>query len=113
MAKRAGDLNQRVRLEKVEQVEDGGGGWVDSWVPAAPPLWAEVLPLNGVERLQAEQVASQVSYRVALRWRPDITNHMRIIWRGRVLEIVAVADAGPAAFLELDCKTDPGAVPNG
>ncbi len=100
----AGDLDQRVTIERPERAPDGGGGHTVTWEPVAT-VWAAVEPLSGRERLQAQQVQSAVTYRIRIRRRADITAGMRVVWCGQVTNIRACPDPGPrAAFMTLDCE---------
>jgi SPP1 family predicted phage head-tail adaptor len=102
---RAGDLNQRVRLQHRITSPDGGGGFETSWSTIGT-LWAKVSPLNSTETLTAQQSESRVSYQIWVRWRPDLAADMRLIWRGKVLDVIGVADAGPGVeTVRLDCST--------
>lgn len=103
---RSGHLNQPVRLDQVQRVPDGGGGYEESWVPVAT-VWARVEALTGEESLQAGQQESTVGYHVTIRWRDGLTGALSVVWRTRRLNVVYVADNGPAAeFIRLDCQTE-------
>ena len=107
-ALRAGDLDQRVQLEHRISSPDGGGGYETSWSPIGS-IWAKVEPLGASESLIAQQSESVVRYQVWVRWRPDLSADMRLIWRGKTLDIVGVADAGPRVeTVRLDCSTGAG-----
>ena len=65
-------------------------------------------PLSGRELLQAQAIGSQVSYRVRVRYRDDITPRMRVVlpatFGGATLEIHAVrVEDGERKALALDC----------
>ena len=101
----AGKLNQRITVQAVQRVGDGGGGYEETWLDIAA-CWAEVLPLAGVERLTAAQQESATDYRVTIRWREGLTAEMRVLWRTHVLDVNAIADNGPqAGFIVLDCRS--------
>lgn len=81
-----GQLDQRVTLQSVSSTTDAGGGRVETWATVAT-LWANVRPLSGRERLQADQIESPANYRVTIRRRTDITTDKRIVWKGKNLNI--------------------------
>lgn len=100
----AGGLDQRITLERVERESDGGGGWSETWVKVAD-LWGRVEPLTGAEKMAAQQAQSTVSYRVTIRWREGLDAALRLRWRGRVFNVLAVGDAGPRVqHVVLDCE---------
>jgi hypothetical protein len=53
----AGELDQRITLQSLALVSDGGGGSTETWSNVAI-LWAKVVPMSGRERLQADQLES-------------------------------------------------------
>jgi SPP1 family predicted phage head-tail adaptor len=68
----AGELDQRITLQSLALVSDGGGGSTETWSNVAI-LWAKVVPMSGRERLHADQLESPANYRVTIRRRTDIT----------------------------------------
>jgi SPP1 family predicted phage head-tail adaptor len=82
----AGELDQRITLQSLALVSDGGGGSTETWSNVAI-LWAKVVPMSGRERLQADQLESPANYRVTIRRRTDITAGKRILWQGKPLNI--------------------------
>ncbi len=84
-------LNTIISIESANQVSDGQGGVVRSWKSVAN-CFAEVIPLaSGVgEVVDAARQAMRISYRVTIRTRTGITSGMRVVWRGRILNISAV-----------------------
>jgi SPP1 family predicted phage head-tail adaptor len=79
----------RITIEENQPTRDGIGGTADNWVPVAT-VWAAVEPLKGREFFAAQQVNSEVSHRVTLRYRAGVRPDMRVRFGARVLEI-----AGP------------------
>ncbi len=87
----ASRLRERVQIESVSETADGLGGVSCVWHTHAL-CFAEVKPLSvdGDERLDAAQLVMQVSYRITVRTRQDINSSMRVVWRGKVMNIRAV-----------------------
>lgn len=114
----AGDLTDRVQIQKRSTVADGQGGRSTTWVDlvtgsadVATKLWAKVEPLRVGERLQAAAIAAGLTYRVVVRYRADVTEKMRIQWTpykhttAKTLEIHGVQPfEGGRAFLALECS---------
>lgn len=99
----AGRLRHRIRIEHETRVPDGGGGWDETWAPFLS-AWADVQPLSGRERVQAEQVQSQVLYRVRMRMRDGIRPDMRVVWSEITMNIRAVVSDSKLEVLTLDCE---------
>lgn len=101
----AGQLRERVTIQQAVETPDGGGGSSIDWQDVAT-VWAEVRPLSGRERLQAQQLESAVNYRIRIRFRSDITAGMRLVWRDQVMNIRAVYNEDQKrAYLTLDCES--------
>lgn len=103
---RAGDLDQRIELQRLTRMPDGGGGYSEEWTTYAQS-WANVRPMSGRERYQAQQTQANANYRITLYNRADIDPADRILWRGKVLNIRFLADAGPRdLYLTIDAEIE-------
>lgn len=98
----AGRLDQPVQLSGPTRTSDGAGGWIVTHAPFTPPrVFAAVQALRGEERLQAAGAEIAVTHRVLLRWHPQVSEHTRITWGTRVLEVVGPpAEIGRRSLLE-------------
>lgn len=98
----ASQLTQRVRIERLQGVDDGYGGKTTSWVEMAT-VFAEVKPVFGAvhERVVGEQLAANAGYRVMIRARTDVTAAMRILWKSHVLLIHSLHEGD--AILNILC----------
>lgn len=63
----------------VTYVSDAQGGRKIGWDDFAT-IWAEMIPMGALERLQAQALTSRIDYRFRARTRPDITPEMRARW---------------------------------
>lgn len=88
---KAGQLDQRVTVERLVQGYDEIGQPVNSWLPIFA-AWAAVEPLVGREYIAAQAAQSEVSTRIRLRYRPGITSADRVIHEDRSYNITSVAD---------------------
>jgi len=87
---RAGRLKHRISLEKpVKKQDPDSGEIVDSWQKVAD-LWAEIAPASVREFVAAQATQSEVTGRIVIRYRPDITNKFRITHKGRIYNIHGV-----------------------
>jgi SPP1 family predicted phage head-tail adaptor len=87
----SGALDQRVMLQLPADTTDGGGGTHRSWQDVRE-LWAQVQPMPQDERRYAGHVATRNRYNIAVRRDGDIPLVARLLWRERVLTILAVED---------------------
>ena len=84
-----GELRQRVVLQLKEIAEDELKQQYEVWTDAAT-VWASVEPLSGREYFTAGQVNSEISVKVTIRYRKDITPDMRVVFGGKVYETLSV-----------------------
>lgn len=86
-----GEMRHRITLQQPMEADDGHKGHTVSWQDLAT-LWASVEPLSGREYFYSHQIKAEVTHRVKIRYREDITVKMRIKHRDRVLEIESILD---------------------
>ena len=86
---KAGQLDQRVAIERVTYTQDEMGGVIYTWAPLAT-VWAAVEPLNGREFFAASTTLSETTTRVRIRYRPDLTVVDRINHNGTLYDIQAI-----------------------
>jgi SPP1 family predicted phage head-tail adaptor len=93
-------LRHRMTLQQEVQASDGAGGYTRSWADVAE-LWGEIIPLTGTgssmrgsgkETLFGDQIQAEISHRILLRYRCDITPAMRLVYETRLFNIRMVAD---------------------
>lgn len=86
---RAGKLRHKVRIEKPLATLDSSRQPVDAWVKVVD-VWAAVEPLSGRELIVAQQQQPDVTHRVRMRHRDDVTAKMRVQHDSRNLFIESV-----------------------
>lgn len=103
---RAGELTERVTFERRIEAQDARAGRSVTWVPLVT-VWAQVRPLSGRERLQAQQLEAPAGYRLTIRRRTDLDESMRVVWSGQPqpLQIRFLGRVGPREpFMLIDCE---------
>lgn len=85
---RAGRLHHRITLERETVTKNEFGEEVSAWEPYAT-RWAEVRPQGGKEFWAAQQVIDDLSHEVRLRYMPGIRSKDRLLFKGRVFDIVS------------------------
>lgn len=100
---RAGTLRHRVTIEQQSVSRGTDGEEIVSWVELAT-VWAAVEPLSGREFFAANQIQSELSHRIRMRHRGDVTPKMRVHWDGRLFDVeTVIADRTHARELHLMC----------
>lgn len=88
---RIGDLRERVTIERVTLVDDGGGGVDETWVEVAT-VWGKVRPLSGDERVEADAISGALTHEIHMRWRSDVGPDMRLRVGTRLFDLRVVMD---------------------
>ena len=88
---KAGQLDQRVTVERFSRTEDELGQPIEAWAPLFT-CWAAVEPLTGREYIAAQAAVSEVTARIRMRFRPWMTAEDRVIHNGTTYNIVSLID---------------------
>lgn len=108
---RAGKLNTRISILRLEEVQAGGGQVVGQWVEHAA-TWANVRFPSGSATIKAGTDVSLVRASIRIRFRDDIRSDMQIVTSGMVFDIQAVLpDLAGREYVDLVCQSIPGAKP--
>lgn len=86
-----GQFTARLDLEAATPAADGQGGAVLAWT-VAMSLWARIEPTNSGFNEVAGQMRGQLTHRIWLRARADVSEGMRFRKGARVFTIRAVRD---------------------
>lgn len=100
---RAGKLDRRVTIRRVTgTTTDEFNESVDVWSDIAT-VWAQQRPNRGSERFAAEQQAGTAVMTFHIRYRDDVSATDRLVYEGRVYEIVAPPrEIGRRVVTEID-----------
>lgn len=85
------DLRHRLTLEQLSRAEDEGGGFIEDWITVAT-LSANLRPIGGDERYEAERLAGRITHEVSLRYRVGVVPAMRFRKGARIFNIISVID---------------------
>lgn len=101
---RAGDLNRRITIQQRSSTPDSYGQQSGAWTDVVT-CWAGIEPLTGRELLAAQAVNTENTHQVKLRYRTGITAAMRVVYQGRLFNILSVIDPDTAhVALHLLCS---------
>ena len=98
-----GSLRERVTVQQASESRNALGETVLSWATFAE-RWASVEGVSSRESLAYGQQQISVSHRVRLRYLAGLTQSMRLVWRGRTLEIVSLLEHGNRSEHEIICQ---------
>jgi SPP1 family predicted phage head-tail adaptor len=94
-------LNQKIRIEQKSVTRNAIGEEVVSWTLLCEP-WAAADPIRGREFFAAGGMQSESMTRFVIRYRSDIIETMRVVWRSEHYNINSVIDPkGSRRTLEL------------
>jgi len=98
-----GELRERVVIQSPSEAVNSLGETVLSWGTFAE-RWASVEGVSAREALAAGQMDVTISHKVKMRYLDGLTQKMRILWRGRTLEIVSLLEHMNRSVHELVCQ---------
>jgi len=84
-------FRHRITIQEHVTDQDEAGQPVDMWQDVAT-VWGAVEPLRGREYFAAQQVQAEVTTRIRIRYRRGIRPEMRVLYDGRLFNILSVID---------------------
>jgi SPP1 family predicted phage head-tail adaptor len=99
----AGQMRERVTAQVATQTTNTLGEPIPTWSEFAT-VWASVEGVTARELLLAGQQQTEISHRVRMRYLPGLTGQMRLLWRGRTLEIMSILEHDNRSVHELICQ---------
>jgi SPP1 family predicted phage head-tail adaptor len=100
---RPGELNERVTVQIPAESRNNLGETTLEWDTFAT-RWASVEGTSVRETLLAGQQDVAVTHRVKMRYLAGLNNRMRLVWRGRILEVISVLEHDQRSVHELICQ---------
>lgn len=102
----AGKLRHRITLQKpVKTQSPATGAVINTWEDVSV-LWADVVDLSAREFVAAQAGQSEITTRITIRHRDDVTSKHRILFKSRVYNIhgVLADDKSGLEYLTLPCS---------
>lgn len=100
----AGELRDRVIIVSATESRSRLDEVVLNYDSTFVEVWASVQGVSAREYLQAGQQQVEISHRVKMRFLPELSPSMRLLWRGRTLEIVSILERDNRSIHELICQ---------
>ena len=88
---RAGDLNRVITFQQRNTDKDSFGQQSTTWTDYLTAR-AEIEQLSGSELVSAQALMAETTHRITVRYRPSITASLRVIYQGRVFNVLSVID---------------------
>lgn len=102
----AGALDREVTIEQLSEASSGFP--TETWSELESGVWMSKEDLRGSERWQTAQLAARFDTRWRLQWRDDmdpdyvdVPKTRRLVYRGRIYDIVQAAEIGRREGIEL------------
>lgn len=86
-----GRLRTPLELQAMSLEPDGSGGQIRLWHPAGT-VFALIEPVSALTRFAATQNLEEISHRITMRYRQNVTAGMRFVRNSRALVILTVHD---------------------
>ena len=100
----AGALCRRITLQQRSATLDSWGQQVTTWSDLVT-AWASIEPLEGRELVTAQALRAETTHKVTIRYRAGITTAMRIVYQGRIFNILSsLDDAMNHVMLQMLCS---------
>lgn len=87
---RIGKLRKIVDIQQPTRAADGTGEMMPTWSTFVAGLYAEIEPLSGAEKIQAQAINASTNMMVRVRYIAGITPQMRVSYGTRTFQIVNV-----------------------
>lgn len=100
---RPGDLKERVTIQSSVESRNALGETTLSWSDHST-RWASVEGVSAREFLMNGRQDINITHRVRMRYVAGLTQNMRLVWRGRVLEITSLLEHASRSEHELICS---------
>jgi phage head-tail adaptor, putative, SPP1 family len=100
-----GSMRQRVNIQTLaaNPVQEASG--LRDLYTTIATVWASVEPVSGNTEFASKQIGEEVTHRVVIRYRSDVTAENWISWRGRRFRIRKVRDLEERRRYQiLDCE---------
>jgi len=92
---KAGKLRHQVIIQQLTEVDDGQGGFTESWDKLSTE-YMSIQPTTGrfgfTEQFFAGQIKPGITHLGVMRFRADVTEKMRILFGAKVLDIKGLRD---------------------
>jgi SPP1 family predicted phage head-tail adaptor len=100
---RSGELRERVQIQVSAESRNNLGETTLTWAEYTT-RWASVEGVSAREALLNGQQDTNVTHKVRMRYVDGLSQKMRLLWRGRILDIVSLLEHNNRSEHELICS---------
>lgn len=86
----AGRFRHRVTIQAKTVGRDSAGGMTESWTNFATKVPAAIDAVTGGESVSSQQITAKITTEISIRWRPGVTETMRVLHKADVYNVVGV-----------------------
>jgi SPP1 family predicted phage head-tail adaptor len=102
--KNPGDLDKKGTIQKFYSAQNTFGEAIKTYVNLCT-AWIKIIPLQGLELYQAQQLHAEATYAIKMRYRAGIVSTLRLKYKARYFDILYVQNVGENnTELNLLCK---------
>ena len=83
-----GKLKHKIEIQQKNSTQDSTGAMIENWTRFAEAR-AAIWSLSASEHLSMGKLQGEITHQVRIRYLPGVTSAMRVVFNGRILEIVA------------------------
>lgn len=100
-----GEMDELISILEPTETVDSTGGVATTWDAIAENLWAKVEnSVRSDEGLEGEQITA-VNVKIFTIWyRTDITEKMRVMWRGKEANIITLDMVGRNQYTRIEAQ---------
>jgi len=84
-------LSRQITIQSRASDKDSFGQELVSWTNVCTTR-AQIEQLSGSETVAAGMQVGETMHTITIRWRPGLTQGMRVVYQGRVMDILSVVD---------------------
>jgi SPP1 family predicted phage head-tail adaptor len=81
-----GALRHRTQILIRSETPDGGYGTSEIFTELVT-VWAQFIPLSGLKRYEAQSYGADITHKVLMRYRGDVTDRHWLLWNQRRFQI--------------------------
>lgn len=99
----AGDLDNRITIERAVETRDAFNSVTKTWTSVAT-VWASKEDIRDAERVASQEVGAEITTRFQIRYSSEVAGvdpKHRVICAGRTYDIVAVKEIGRREGIEI------------
>jgi len=86
---RAGKLNKRGTIQYPAKSKNSFNEDIETWTDLVT-IWCSIEPVSGNEKWLQQERISEANYKIGARYRSDIKSTMRMKYKNKYLEFLAV-----------------------